>query len=105
MKKWTLGTLRALDLKYAKEGLHMHQRPWRAAMEILGAPFSMGVGGNPEVQEIMAAYEAMHPRGEQFLARDGNWSRCSRRSGSQGHHAGGFRALPVAGLACAWIFQ
>ena len=61
MKTWNLETLRALDLKYAKEGLHMHQRPFRAAMEILGSAFSMGAGGNPEVQKIMAAYEAMIP--------------------------------------------
>lgn len=61
MKTWTLDTLRALDLKYAKQGVHMHQRPFRAAVEILGSSFSMGVGGNPEVQEIMAAYEAMLP--------------------------------------------
>lgn len=61
MKKWSLDTLRALDLKYAKEGVHMHQRPFRAATEILGSAFSMGVSGNPEVQKIMAAYEAMIP--------------------------------------------
>lgn len=61
MTTWTLDTLRALDLKYAKEGVHMHQRPFRAATEILGSAFSMGAGGNPEVQKIMAAYEAMIP--------------------------------------------
>ncbi|GGO94065.1 HEPN domain-containing protein [Stakelama pacifica] len=61
MTKWTLDTLRALDLKYAKEGVHMHQRPFRAATEILGSAFSMGVGGNPEVQKIMSAYRAMMP--------------------------------------------
>lgn len=61
MTEWTLDTLRALDLKYANEGVHMHQRPFRAATEILGAAFSMGAGGNPEVQKIMAAYEAMIP--------------------------------------------
>ena len=58
---WNLETLRALDVKYAKEGVRMHQRPFRAATEILGSAFSMGVGGNPEVQKIMAAYEAMIP--------------------------------------------
>ena len=61
MTKWTLDTLRALDLKYAKEGVHMHQRPFRAATEILGSAFSIGVGGNPEVQKIMNAYRAMMP--------------------------------------------
>lgn len=39
----------------------MHQRPFRAATEILGSAFSMGVGGNPEVQEIMDTYRAMIP--------------------------------------------
>lgn len=53
--------MRALDLKYAKAGVHMHQRPFRAATEILGSAFSMGAGGNPEVQKIMAACEAMIP--------------------------------------------
>lgn len=61
MTTWNLDTLRALDLKYAKEGVHLHQRPFRAATEILGNAFSMGVGGNPEVQKIMAAYESMLP--------------------------------------------
>ena len=61
MTTWNLDTLRGLDLKYAKEGVHMHQRPFRAATEILGSAFSMGFGGNPEVQKIMAAYEAMMP--------------------------------------------
>lgn len=61
MTIWTLDTLRALDLKYAKEGVHLHQRLFRAATDILGSAFSMGVGGNPEVQKIMAAYEAMIP--------------------------------------------
>lgn len=61
MTTWTLDTLRALDRTYAKEGVHLHQRPFRAAVDILGPAFSMGVGGNPEVQTIMAAYEAMIP--------------------------------------------
>ncbi len=61
MTTWNLDTLRALDLKYAKAGVHLHQRPFRAATEILGSAFSMGVGGDPEVQTIMAAYRAMVP--------------------------------------------
>lgn len=58
---WTIDDLRKLDLKYAKQGVHMHQRPFRAATEILGSAFSMGVGGNPEVKKIIDAYEAMIP--------------------------------------------
>ena len=61
MTTWTLATLRALDLKYAKDGVHLHQRPFRAAREILGSEFSMGFGGNPQVEEIIAAYHAMIP--------------------------------------------
>jgi hypothetical protein len=33
-------------------------------MEILGPAFSMGFGGNPEVQGIMAAYSAIIPQAE-----------------------------------------
>jgi hypothetical protein len=61
MTAWTLDDLRRLDLKYAEEGVHVHQRPFRAAMELLGSNFVMGVGGNPEVKRIMDTYAAMVP--------------------------------------------
>jgi hypothetical protein len=61
MTAWTLDDLRRLDLKYAEEGIHVHQRPFRAAMELLGSNFVMGVGGNPEVKRIMDTYTAMVP--------------------------------------------
>lgn len=61
MTDWTVQTLRDLDARYAEEGVHPHQRSFRAAVDILGDKFSMGVGGNPEVQHIMAAYDAMLP--------------------------------------------
>lgn len=61
MTAWTLDDLRRLDLKYAEEGIHVHQRPFRAAMELLGSNFVMGVGGNPEVKPIMDTYTAMVP--------------------------------------------
>ena len=61
MTQWTIDTLRNLDRRYAEEGVQPHQRPFRAATNILGDQFSMGVGGNPEVQRIMRAYEAMLP--------------------------------------------
>jgi HEPN domain-containing protein len=67
MTNWAKDTLRALDLKYAEQGVHLHQRPFRAAVDILGPAFSMGVGGNPEVQKIMAAYAEMIPE------VDANW--------------------------------
>lgn len=61
MTPWTKNDLQRLDVKYANEGVHLHQRPFRAAMELLGSAFVLGVGGNPEVQKITAAYEAMFP--------------------------------------------
>jgi HEPN domain-containing protein len=67
MTSWNKETLRALDLEYAEQGVHLHQRPFRAALDILGSAFSMGVGGNPEVQKIMAAYAEMIPE------VDANW--------------------------------
>ena len=61
MPGWTIKTLRDLDLRYAEEGMHPHQRSFRAARDILGDQFSIGVGGNPEVELILAAYETMLP--------------------------------------------
>ena len=64
MFTWTLDDLRQLDMKYAEEGIHVHQRPFRAAMELLGNAFVMGPGGNPEVKRVMDAYAAMTPEVE-----------------------------------------
>lgn len=64
MSHWTLDDLRQLDLKYAEEGIHVHQRPFRAAMELLGSAFVIGPGGNPEVKRVMDAYSAMRPEVE-----------------------------------------
>lgn len=61
MSKWTLEDLRRLDKRYAEEGVHMHQRPFRAAYDILGVNFAIGIGGNPEVNRIIDAYDAMMP--------------------------------------------
>jgi len=61
MTSWTLDGLRRLDLKYAEEGIHIHQRPFRAATEILGPSFVIGAGENPEAKRIMDAYAAMMP--------------------------------------------
>jgi hypothetical protein len=61
MAAWTLKTLRELDLRYAEAGIHPHQRPFRAATEILGNAFSVGVAGNPEVKQIIDAYTEMLP--------------------------------------------
>lgn len=64
MSGWTLDDLHRLDQKYAEEGVHTHQRPFRAAMELLGSNFVIGAGGNLEVKLIMDAYAAMVPEVE-----------------------------------------
>lgn len=61
---WTLDDLRNLDKKYAEEGVHVHQRPFRAAMDILGESVAMGSASNPEVKRIMDEYLAMIPEVE-----------------------------------------
>ena len=64
MSGWTLDDLRRIDLKCSEEGVHIHQRPFRAAMELLGANFVMGAGSNPDVKRIMDAYASMMPKVE-----------------------------------------
>lgn len=61
---WTLDDLRRLDKKYAEKGIHVHQRPMNAAMDLLGTSFSIGILSNPEVQRIINAYTAMMPEVE-----------------------------------------
>lgn len=61
MTTWTKDDLQKLDVKYAKAGVHLHQRPFRAAMELLGPGFVLGMGGNPEVTRIMDVYAEMVP--------------------------------------------
>lgn len=61
---WTLDDLRRLDEKYAEEGIHLHQRPLKAAIDILGTGFSFGIFSNPEVTRIVDAYTAMIPEVE-----------------------------------------
>ncbi|MBW5407148.1 hypothetical protein ACISK3_03955 [Morganella morganii] len=61
MSLWTLDDLRRLDKKYSEDGVLVHQRPLAAAMDILGADFSLGVFSNPEVQRIVDAYTVMMP--------------------------------------------
>lgn len=61
---WTLDDLRRLDKKYAEEGIHVHQRPLNAAIELLGTSFSLGIFSNPEVQRIVDAYTTMIPEVE-----------------------------------------
>lgn len=61
---WTLEDLRRLDKKYAEEGIHVHQRPLNAAIDLLGTSFSLGIFSNPEVRRIVDAYTAMIPEVE-----------------------------------------
>lgn len=62
---WTKDDLRRLDNKYAKEGVPLHQRAFKASVEILGSSFRLGIGGNTEVQEIWDAYNALFPEGRE----------------------------------------
>ncbi|MGF6492112.1 HEPN domain-containing protein [Luteibacter sp. 621] len=64
MSDWTDETLRALNRQYAEAGLKPFQRPLRAAVDILKGSFSMGAGGNPEVEAITARFRALFPAGD-----------------------------------------
>ncbi|WP_272530724.1 MULTISPECIES: hypothetical protein [unclassified Providencia] len=64
MSQWTLDDLRRLDKKYAEDGMHVHQRPLAAAMDILGTDFRLGFFSNPEIQRIVDAYTVMVPEVE-----------------------------------------
>lgn len=63
MLKWTEADLMALDKKYAEAGISPHQRPMRAAVELLGGGgfFSVGVLSNPEAAAIAQAYRELFP--------------------------------------------
>lgn len=50
-----------LDEKYAAEGVPFHARPFRAAVDILGNKFSIGVFSNPDVGKIADAYARLIP--------------------------------------------
>jgi len=60
MASWKKEDLFRLDAKYAQEGVLLHQRPFRAAQEILGSSFAMGLG-NSEISEITNAYAEIVP--------------------------------------------
>jgi hypothetical protein len=61
MADWTRDDLYRLDLKYAEEGITPHQRPMRAAKELLGSGFAIGAFGNPEVEKITRTYVELFP--------------------------------------------
>lgn len=61
MLNFTDSDLLKLDEGYAVAGVPFHARPLRAAAEILGAKFAMGVGGNSLVEDICEAYARLIP--------------------------------------------
>lgn len=61
MIKFTDEDIMKLDERFAREGVPFHARPLRAAQEILGGQFVMGVLDNPQVKEITQAYERLFP--------------------------------------------
>lgn len=65
MALWTKVDLIALDRKYAEAGVSPHQRPMRAAADLLGGAFSLGSFANPEVKAITDAYRGLFPEVEQ----------------------------------------
>lgn len=61
MIEFTDNDILRLDERFAQENIPFHARPFRAAMEMLGNQFSIGVGVNPQVHEIEQAYERLIP--------------------------------------------
>jgi len=61
MATWTTDDLLRLDHEYASAGVPLHQRPFRAALRLLGGGFVLGPYGNPEIKRITEAYAALIP--------------------------------------------
>lgn len=66
MTNWTDEDLLKLDKHYAQEGVHPHQRPFRAALDLLKPSFQIGpsfVGkfAKDDAAEIMSAYRRLIP--------------------------------------------
>ncbi len=64
MIEFTDSDILKLDERFAQENIPFHARPFRAAKEILGEQFSIGIGGNPQVCEIQRAYARLIPEVE-----------------------------------------
>lgn len=59
---WTTDDLLRLDEKYAYEGVHPHQRAFRAAVELLGPAFQLtALTKNTDVSNIMDAWARLFP--------------------------------------------
>ncbi len=65
MASWKDEDLYRLDAEFAEQGVARHARSFHAAMKILGPEFVMGVGGNPQVEEVMADYNRLFPDSDQ----------------------------------------
>lgn len=61
MADWTEDDIFRIDRQFASEGLHPQARPFRAAMELLGQSFVVGVMQNPEVDRIIKRYHDLIP--------------------------------------------
>ena len=53
-----------LDLELAKKGVAQHARAHHVAMELLGSGYVIGVGGNSQVDEVLADYARLFPGAE-----------------------------------------
>lgn len=61
MAHWTDQDILRLDETYARAGIAFHARPLRAALDLLGDGFVLGVGGNSAVRAICDAYARLIP--------------------------------------------
>lgn len=58
---WTRADIERLDRKYADEDVPPHQRPLKAAHELLGSSFQLGFGAGTDVSDICRMYEDLFP--------------------------------------------
>lgn len=64
MKKWNLDVLRKIDYRFSLEDIPMHQRPLKAAIEILGSSVSFESLDPIEVKKIVQAYKTVLPEAD-----------------------------------------
>jgi hypothetical protein len=92
MTGWTIHTLRDLDRRYAEEGVHPHQRSFRAAVDILGDKFAMGAGGRSDYGRLPRRRLRPSRAGGADRARGGAQCRSRRGAGAGAAGAGAARA-------------
>ena len=76
MTNWTEQDLLQLDNSYAETGVAFHARPMRAAVDLLGDKFSLGVGDNSQTQAIIHAYKRLIPEADAIWPGMGIWTNC-----------------------------